>query len=122
MLNFNITDVYETLIANFSSKDDPAEYQIDFEQFCAVAAEWAWKLKNNSVASESEIPSIWSILYKKASKFIHRAFIHPFNKFIGIFIIKQFSDNWYYLILYYILILQLQILFIFNNNTFINPI
>ncbi|XP_020711505.2 uncharacterized protein LOC105692120 isoform X3 [Athalia rosae] len=77
------SDVYETLIENFSAKDDPAEYQINFEQFCAVAAEWAWKLKNNSVASESEIPSIWSILYKKASKFLHRAFIHPFNIFIG---------------------------------------
>ncbi|XP_046735209.1 uncharacterized protein LOC124404826 isoform X5 [Diprion similis] len=47
------SDVYETLIANFSTRDDPAEYQINFEQFCAVATEWAWKLKNNSVASES---------------------------------------------------------------------
>ncbi|XP_046465690.1 uncharacterized protein [Neodiprion pinetum] len=47
------SDVYETLIANFSTRDDPAEYQINFEQFCAVATEWAWKLKNNSVTSES---------------------------------------------------------------------
>ncbi|XP_046465686.1 uncharacterized protein [Neodiprion pinetum] len=77
------SDVYETLIANFSTRDDPAEYQINFEQFCAVATEWAWKLKNNSVTSESEIPSVWSIFYKKASKFLHRAIIRPFNNFIG---------------------------------------
>ncbi|XP_015591969.1 uncharacterized protein LOC107266214 isoform X2 [Cephus cinctus] len=78
----NKSDTYETLIEDFSSKEDHAEKRINFEQFSTIASELSWRLKNNGVSCESEIPSVWSILCRKASKFLRRAFVHPFNRFI----------------------------------------
>lgn len=61
------------------------EQRINFEQFCAISNEWSWRLKSNGVDRESEISSVWRILCRKASKFLRRAFVHPFNRIIGIF-------------------------------------
>lgn len=63
---------------------DPMELRINFDQFCALATESAWRFKSNGVSCESEIPSVWSILCRKASKFLRRAIVQPFNRFLGI--------------------------------------
>ncbi|XP_023287800.1 uncharacterized protein LOC105694545 isoform X2 [Orussus abietinus] len=78
----NKSESYETLLKNCSTKEDPASQRINFEQFCTLAGEWSRRSKNNGVTCESEIPSVWSILCRKASKFLRRAFVHPFNRFI----------------------------------------
>lgn len=84
-------EMYRTLINEFPAKDDPAELRINFEQFCALASESSWtRTKNNGVSCESEIPSIWNILSRKASNFLHRAIVHPFNRFLGISDFQKF--------------------------------
>jgi len=83
--------MYRTLINEFSAKDDPTELRINFEQFCALVSESSWmRTKNNGVSCESEIPSIWNILSRKASNFLRRAIVHPFNRFLGISDFQQF--------------------------------
>lgn len=85
------TEMYRTLINEFPAKDDPTELRINFEQFCALASESSWtRTKNNGVSCESEIPSIWNILSRKASNFLRRAIVHPFNRFLGISDFQQF--------------------------------
>ena len=79
------SEAYRTLIDDgFLAKKDPTELRINFEQFCALAMESAWRVKSNGVSCESEIPSVWSILCRKASKFLRRAIVQPFNRFLGI--------------------------------------
>ncbi|XP_076180689.1 uncharacterized protein LOC143153422 isoform X8 [Ptiloglossa arizonensis] len=87
----NKSETYRTLIDDaFPAKRDPMELRINFEQFCALATESAWRTKTNGVSCESEIPSVWSILCRKASKFLRRAIVQPFTRFLGIFYSKQF--------------------------------
>ncbi|CAK9826919.1 hypothetical protein ANTRET_LOCUS4685 [Anthophora retusa] len=80
------SETYRTLIDDgFPTKRDPRELRINFEQFCALAGESAssWRTKSsNGVSCESEIPSVWSILCRKASKFLRRAIVQPFNRFL----------------------------------------
>ncbi|XP_011495219.1 PREDICTED: uncharacterized protein LOC105360119 isoform X2 [Ceratosolen solmsi marchali] len=79
----NRSDAHEKpMIEKLSSYGDAREQRVNFEQFCAIANEWSWRLKNNGVTCESEILSVWRILYRKASKFLRRALIHPFNRFL----------------------------------------
>lgn len=79
----NKSEAYRTLIDDgFLAKKDPTELRINFEQFCALATESAWRVKSNGVSCESEIPSVWSILCRKASKFLRRAIVQPFNRFL----------------------------------------
>ncbi|XP_060829874.1 uncharacterized protein LOC132914628 isoform X8 [Bombus pascuorum] len=79
----NKSEAYRTLIDDgFPAKRDPTELRINFEQFCALATESAWRTKSNGVSCESEIPSVWSILCRKASKFLRRAIVQPFNRFL----------------------------------------
>lgn len=87
-----LLETYRTLIENgFPAKRDPMELRINFEQFCALATESAWRTKSNGVSCESEIPSVWSILCRKASKFLRRAIVQPFSRILGIFYSQQFS-------------------------------
>ncbi|XP_026829658.1 uncharacterized protein LOC105275310 isoform X3 [Ooceraea biroi] len=80
----NKSETCSALIDEFPAKGDPAELRINFEQFCALASESSWtRTKSNGVSCESEIPSVWNILYRKASKFMRRAIVHPFNRFLG---------------------------------------
>ena len=84
-------EAYRTLIDDgFLAKKDPTELRINFEQFCALATESAWRMKSNGVSCESEIPSVWSILCRKASKFLRRAIVQPFNRFLGISYSQKF--------------------------------
>ncbi|XP_076180687.1 uncharacterized protein LOC143153422 isoform X6 [Ptiloglossa arizonensis] len=79
----NKSETYRTLIDDaFPAKRDPMELRINFEQFCALATESAWRTKTNGVSCESEIPSVWSILCRKASKFLRRAIVQPFTRFL----------------------------------------
>ncbi|CAL7942749.1 unnamed protein product [Xylocopa violacea] len=79
----NKSEAYRTLIGDgFPTKRDSTELRINFEQFCALAAESIWRTKSNGVSCESEIPSVWSILCRKASKFLRRAIVQPFNRFL----------------------------------------
>ncbi|XP_032452097.1 uncharacterized protein LOC100121856 isoform X2 [Nasonia vitripennis] len=80
----NKADTHEkSVIEKLSSNgDNLREQRVNFEQFCAIASEWSWRFKNNGVNCESEIPSVWRILCRKASKFLRRAFVHPFNRFL----------------------------------------
>ncbi|XP_043668708.1 uncharacterized protein LOC122629390 [Vespula pensylvanica] len=78
----NKSETYRTVIDGFPGKGDPAESRINFEQFYCLASEASWRMKNNGVSCESEIPSVWSILCRKASKFLRRAIVHPFNRFL----------------------------------------
>lgn len=85
------SEAYRTLIDDgFLAKKDPTELRINFEQFCALATESAWRVKSNGVSCESEIPSVWSILCRKASKFLRRAIVQPFNRFLGISYSQKF--------------------------------
>lgn len=89
-----LLETYRTLIDDgFPGKGDPTQLRINFEQFCTLAAESPWRMKSNGVSSESEIPSVWSILYRKASKFLRRAIVQPFNRFLGIFSTKAISHD-----------------------------
>lgn len=90
--------MYRTLIDEFSAKGDPTEFRINFEQFCALASETSWtRMKSNGVSCESEIPSVWNIFCRKASNFLRRAIVHPFNRFLGIsnFSIEFPRDFWH---------------------------
>ncbi|XP_076545915.1 uncharacterized protein LOC117608989 [Osmia lignaria lignaria] len=79
----NKSETYRTLIEDgYRTKRDPTQLRINFEQFCALAAESSWRTKSNGVSCESEIPSVWSILCRKASKFLRRAIVQPFNRFL----------------------------------------
>ncbi|OAD57869.1 hypothetical protein WN48_01407 [Eufriesea mexicana] len=79
----NKSETYRTLIDDgFPTKRSPTELRINFEQFCALATESSWRTKSNGVSCESEIPSVWSILCRKASKFLRRAIVQPFNRFL----------------------------------------
>lgn len=86
-------ETYRTVIDGFPGKGDPAESRINFEQFYCLASEASWRMKNNGVSCESEIPSVWSILCRKASKFLRRAIVHPFNRFLGIFMIFSATSH-----------------------------
>lgn len=77
----------------FLSKRDPTELRINFEQFCALATESSWRMKSNGVSCESEIPSVWSILCRKATKFLRRAIVQPFNRFLGISYSQKFPTT-----------------------------
>ncbi|XP_053981913.1 uncharacterized protein LOC128894241 isoform X3 [Hylaeus anthracinus] len=80
----NKSETYRPLIDDgFPAKRDPMDLRINFEQFCALATESAWRTKTNGISCESEIPSVWSILYRKASKFLRRAIVQPFSRFLG---------------------------------------
>lgn len=86
-----LLETYRTLIDDgFPLKKDPTELRIDFDQFCALAAESAWRTKSNGVSCESEISSVWSIICRKASKFLRRAIVQPFSRFLGIFYSQTF--------------------------------
>lgn len=77
--------MYRTLIDGFPANGDPTKFRINFEQFCALASESSWtRTKSNGVSCESEIPSVWNIFCRKASNFLRRAIVHPFNHFLGI--------------------------------------
>ncbi|KAI4496155.1 hypothetical protein M0802_008022 [Mischocyttarus mexicanus] len=79
----NKSETYRSVIDGFPGKgSDPPESRINFEQFYALASEASWRMKNNGVSCESEIPSVWSILCRKASKFLRRAIVHPFTRFL----------------------------------------
>ncbi|KMQ93463.1 protein i m not dead yet-like isoform x9 protein [Lasius niger] len=79
----NKSEMYRTLIDGFPAKGDPTEFRINFEQFCALASESSWtRTKSNGVSCESEIPSVWNIFCRKASNFLRRAIVHPFNRFL----------------------------------------
>ncbi|XP_031830263.1 uncharacterized protein LOC116426000 isoform X3 [Nomia melanderi] len=79
----NKSETYRTLIDDgFPLKKDPRELRINFDQFCALAAETAWRTKSNGVSCESEISSVWSIICRKASKFLRRAIVQPFSRFL----------------------------------------
>uniref|UniRef100_A0A0C9PKW7 CABP2 protein n=1 Tax=Fopius arisanus TaxID=64838 RepID=A0A0C9PKW7_9HYME len=86
----NKSETHENLVRHLASKEDPSEQCINFEQFCLLAGEWR-RPKANGTHCESEIPSVWSILSRKATKFLHGAFVHPFNQFLGILIQKNES-------------------------------
>lgn len=89
-----LSEAYRTLIDDgFPAKRDPTELRINFEQFCALATESAWRTKSNGVSCESEIPSVWSILCRKASKFLRRAIVQPFNRFLGISYSQKFATT-----------------------------
>lgn len=77
----------------FLTKRDPTELRINFEQFCALATESSWRMKSNGVSCESEIPSVWSILCRKATKFLRRAIVQPFNRFLGISYSQKFPTT-----------------------------
>nr|XP_012135837.1 PREDICTED: uncharacterized protein LOC100882614 isoform X2 [Megachile rotundata] len=50
----NKSETYRTLIDDgFRTKRDPAELRINFEQFCTLAAESAWRTKSNGVSCEN---------------------------------------------------------------------
>ncbi|XP_076180683.1 uncharacterized protein LOC143153422 isoform X3 [Ptiloglossa arizonensis] len=50
----NKSETYRTLIDDaFPAKRDPMELRINFEQFCALATESAWRTKTNGVSCES---------------------------------------------------------------------
>ncbi|XP_076653045.1 uncharacterized protein LOC143359181 [Halictus rubicundus] len=79
----NKSETYRRLIDDgFPAKKDPTELRINFEQFCALARESAWRTKSNGVSCESEISSVWSIICRKASKFLRRAIVQPFSRFL----------------------------------------
>ncbi|XP_006559632.1 protein I'm not dead yet isoform X4 [Apis mellifera] len=79
----NKSETYRSSIDDgFLTKRDPTELRINFEQFCALATESSWRMKSNGVSCESEIPSVWSILCRKATKFLRRAIVQPFNRFL----------------------------------------
>ncbi|XP_072745367.1 uncharacterized protein [Anoplolepis gracilipes] len=79
----NKSEMYRTLIDGFPAKGDPTEFRINFEQFCALASESSWtRTKSNGISCESEIPSVWNIFCRKASNFLRRAIVHPFNRFL----------------------------------------
>ncbi|XP_017787495.1 PREDICTED: uncharacterized protein LOC108570202 [Habropoda laboriosa] len=81
----NKSETYRTLIDDgFPAKRDPTELRINFEQFSTLAeSASSWRTKSsNGVSCESEIPSVWSILCRKASKFLRRAIVQPFNRFL----------------------------------------
>ncbi|XP_058806038.1 uncharacterized protein LOC131672678 isoform X2 [Phymastichus coffea] len=80
----NKADIHEkAMLEKLSSNGDPREQRVSFEQFCTISNEWSWRVKGtNGVSCESEIPSVWRILSRKASKFLRRAFVQPFNHFI----------------------------------------
>ncbi|XP_050466142.1 uncharacterized protein LOC126859153 isoform X2 [Cataglyphis hispanica] len=79
----NKSEMYRTLINGFPTNGDPTKFRINFEQFCALASESSWtRTKSNGVSCESEIPSVWNIFCRKASNFLRRAIVHPFNHFL----------------------------------------
>nr|XP_033327585.1 uncharacterized protein LOC117221069 [Megalopta genalis] len=79
----NKSETYRRLIDDgFPVKKDPTELRINFEQFSALARESAWRTKSNGVSCESEISSVWSIICRKASKFLRRAIMQPFSRFL----------------------------------------
>ncbi|XP_014475447.1 PREDICTED: uncharacterized protein LOC106744631 isoform X1 [Dinoponera quadriceps] len=79
----NKSEMCRSLIDGFPAKGDPTELRINFEQFCALASESSWtRTKSNGVTCESEIPSVWNIFCRKASNFLRRAIVHPFNRFL----------------------------------------
>ncbi|EFN62289.1 hypothetical protein EAG_08337 [Camponotus floridanus] len=50
----NKSEMYRTLIDEFSAKGDPTEFRINFEQFCALASETSWtRMKSNGVSCEN---------------------------------------------------------------------
>ncbi|KAK9295226.1 hypothetical protein QLX08_010375 [Tetragonisca angustula] len=50
----NKSEAYRTLIDDgFLAKKDPTELRINFEQFCALAMESAWRVKSNGVSCEN---------------------------------------------------------------------
>ncbi|XP_012173281.1 uncharacterized protein LOC126925596 isoform X3 [Bombus affinis] len=50
----NKSEAYRTLIDDgFPAKRDPTELRINFEQFCALATESAWRTKSNGVSCEN---------------------------------------------------------------------
>ncbi|XP_077260532.1 uncharacterized protein LOC143896502 isoform X3 [Temnothorax americanus] len=80
----NKSEIYRTLIDGFPAKGDPTELRINFEQFCVLASQSLWtRTKSNGISCESEIPSVWNILCRKASNFLRRVIVHPFNHFLG---------------------------------------
>ncbi|XP_078040749.1 uncharacterized protein LOC144471994 [Augochlora pura] len=79
----NKSETYRRLIDDgFPVKKDPTKLRINFEQFSALARESAWRTKINGVSCESEISSVWSIICRKASKFLRRAIVQPFSRFL----------------------------------------
>ncbi|XP_031830262.1 uncharacterized protein LOC116426000 isoform X2 [Nomia melanderi] len=55
----NKSETYRTLIDDgFPLKKDPRELRINFDQFCALAAETAWRTKSNGVSCENWTHSI----------------------------------------------------------------
>lgn len=89
-----VSETYRSLIDDgFLTKRDPTELRINFEQFCALATESSWRMKSNGVSCESEIPSVWSILCRKATKFLRRAIVQPFNRFLGISYSQKFPTT-----------------------------
>ncbi|KAL0124736.1 hypothetical protein PUN28_006530 [Cardiocondyla obscurior] len=78
----NKSEIYRTLIDGISAKGDPAELRINFEQFCVLASESWMRTKSNGISCESEIPSVWNILCRKTSHFLHRVIVHPFSRFL----------------------------------------
>lgn len=96
-----IIDIFSETYRHLASKGDPAEKRLNLEEFYALANELSWRTKSNGVSCESEIPSVWRIFCRKTTKsLLRRAFIHPFNRFLGIFyivypqrIIKETETN-----------------------------
>lgn len=76
--------MYNNIVENSVREEDLIEQRINLEQFWSLANKWMQHVKYNGTTCESEIPSVWSILSKKASKFIRRAFVHPLNRLLGI--------------------------------------
>ncbi|KZC14606.1 hypothetical protein WN55_07250 [Dufourea novaeangliae] len=55
----NKSEIYRTSIDDgFPVKKDPKELRINFEQFCALATESAWRTKSNGVSCENWTSSI----------------------------------------------------------------
>ncbi|XP_011495220.1 PREDICTED: uncharacterized protein LOC105360119 isoform X3 [Ceratosolen solmsi marchali] len=55
----NRSDAHEKpMIEKLSSYGDAREQRVNFEQFCAIANEWSWRLKNNGVTCENWTNSI----------------------------------------------------------------
>ncbi|KAK0082901.1 hypothetical protein PV325_009668 [Microctonus aethiopoides] len=80
--DINKSDSYNNIVENSVREEDLIEQRINLEQFWSLANKWMQHVKYNGTTCESEIPSVWSILSKKASKFIRRAFVHPLNRLL----------------------------------------
>lgn len=49
----NKSETGEAVIQALSLNDDSKEQRIKFDQFCALASEWSWRMRNNGVTCEN---------------------------------------------------------------------